>query len=210
MRKAGNIYDPSCSARDALELIASKWTTLILPALTQGPMRNAALLRKVGGISQKNADADAARSGAQRACDSPGHGHLAAPCRISAESPGRFSWSGIEGARPLGRTSLYPAGCRARGIRSGSNPRVGDSFAVIDLTQTRDVTRGLMWPGNAGTVAQTARRSGLEKAPAYSVAPPQDRTGRGQIRRGDLLSSRDPCTSPCTVVVRLSHLSPAW
>jgi DNA-binding HxlR family transcriptional regulator len=53
MRKAGNIYDPSCSARDALELIASKWTTLILPALTQGPMRNAALLRKVGGISQK-------------------------------------------------------------------------------------------------------------------------------------------------------------
>jgi len=53
MRKAGNIYDPSCSARDALELIASKWAMLILPALAQGPMRNAALLRRIGGISQK-------------------------------------------------------------------------------------------------------------------------------------------------------------
>jgi DNA-binding HxlR family transcriptional regulator len=53
MRKAGDIYDPSCSARDALELIASKWAMLILPALAGGPMRNAQLRRKIGGISQK-------------------------------------------------------------------------------------------------------------------------------------------------------------
>ncbi len=53
MRKAGDIYDPSCSARDALELIASKWSMLILPALVEGPMRNAQLRRKIGGISQK-------------------------------------------------------------------------------------------------------------------------------------------------------------
>lgn len=48
-----NVFDPTCSARDALELIASKWTILILSALAAGPMRNGALLRKVGGISQK-------------------------------------------------------------------------------------------------------------------------------------------------------------
>ena len=53
MRKAADIYDPTCSARDALELISSKWAMLILPALAPGPMRNAALLRKIGGISQK-------------------------------------------------------------------------------------------------------------------------------------------------------------
>ena len=53
MRKAGDVYDPSCSARDALELIASKWAMLVLPALAQGPLRNAELLRKIGGISQK-------------------------------------------------------------------------------------------------------------------------------------------------------------
>ena len=52
-RKAGDVYDPSCSARDALELIASKWAMLILPALQRRPMRNAELLRAIGGISQK-------------------------------------------------------------------------------------------------------------------------------------------------------------
>jgi DNA-binding HxlR family transcriptional regulator len=52
-KKSGNVYDPSCSARDALELIASKWAMLVLPALSARPMRNAELLRKIGGISQK-------------------------------------------------------------------------------------------------------------------------------------------------------------
>lgn len=53
MRKNGDVYDPSCSARNALELVASKWAMLILPALAAGPLRNAALLRRIGGISQK-------------------------------------------------------------------------------------------------------------------------------------------------------------
>ena len=47
------VFDPACSARHALELIASKWTMLVLSALAEGPMRNGALLRKVGGVSQK-------------------------------------------------------------------------------------------------------------------------------------------------------------
>jgi DNA-binding HxlR family transcriptional regulator len=53
MAKNGDVYDASCSARDTLELIASKWAMLILPALAAGPVRNAALLRRIGGISQK-------------------------------------------------------------------------------------------------------------------------------------------------------------
>lgn len=48
-----NVFDASCSARHALELIASKWALLIMPALAAGPMRNNALLRKIGGVSQK-------------------------------------------------------------------------------------------------------------------------------------------------------------
>lgn len=52
-KKSGDVYDLTCSARDVLDLVASKWTMLILPALKSGPMRNGALLRKVGGISQK-------------------------------------------------------------------------------------------------------------------------------------------------------------
>lgn len=48
-----DVFDASCSARHALELISTKWAILIMSALAEGPMRNGALLRKVEGISQK-------------------------------------------------------------------------------------------------------------------------------------------------------------
>lgn len=48
-----SVFDAGCSARHALELIASKWTMLILPALAEGSLRNGALLRRIDGISQK-------------------------------------------------------------------------------------------------------------------------------------------------------------
>lgn len=51
--RAPSVFDASCSARHALELIASKWTMLILLALADGPQRNGALLRRIDGISQK-------------------------------------------------------------------------------------------------------------------------------------------------------------
>jgi DNA-binding HxlR family transcriptional regulator len=50
---APSVFDASCSARDTLELVASKWTMLILPALAEGPTRHGALLRRIQGISQK-------------------------------------------------------------------------------------------------------------------------------------------------------------
>jgi DNA-binding HxlR family transcriptional regulator len=52
-RPAGSVFDETCSARHALELISGKWAMLVLSALVEGPMRNADLMRKVGGISQK-------------------------------------------------------------------------------------------------------------------------------------------------------------
>ncbi len=48
-----DVFDPTCSSRHALELIASKWAMLIISALEQGPMRNAALMRRLGDVSQK-------------------------------------------------------------------------------------------------------------------------------------------------------------
>ncbi len=42
-----------CPSRRVLALIADKWTMLILPALQDGPRRNAELMRAVGGVSQK-------------------------------------------------------------------------------------------------------------------------------------------------------------
>jgi DNA-binding HxlR family transcriptional regulator len=49
----GEVCDTACSARDTVALIAAKWAMLVLHALETGSMRNAALLRRVGGISQK-------------------------------------------------------------------------------------------------------------------------------------------------------------
>ncbi|OCP23508.1 MULTISPECIES: helix-turn-helix domain-containing protein [unclassified Ensifer] len=48
-----DVFDPACSSRHALELIASKWAMLIISALEEGPMRNAALMRRLGDVSQK-------------------------------------------------------------------------------------------------------------------------------------------------------------
>ncbi|MEM9342157.1 MAG: helix-turn-helix domain-containing protein [Pseudomonadota bacterium] len=53
MTTVPSVFDADCSARHALELIASKWSILILSALAEQPMRNGALLRRVDGISQK-------------------------------------------------------------------------------------------------------------------------------------------------------------
>ncbi|WP_457582139.1 winged helix-turn-helix transcriptional regulator [Ensifer canadensis] len=48
-----DVFDPTCSSRHALALIASKWAMLIISALEEGPMRNAALMRRLGDVSQK-------------------------------------------------------------------------------------------------------------------------------------------------------------
>lgn len=48
-----DVFDPTCSSRHALELIAGKWPVLIISALEEGSMRNAALMRRLGDISQK-------------------------------------------------------------------------------------------------------------------------------------------------------------
>lgn len=48
-----NPWDAGCPSRQILSLIADKWVLLVLPLLTQGPLRNGDLLRRVEGISQK-------------------------------------------------------------------------------------------------------------------------------------------------------------
>jgi DNA-binding HxlR family transcriptional regulator len=48
-----NVLDQNCESRQALELIADKWTALIVYALVEGPRRHGELRRTVDGISQK-------------------------------------------------------------------------------------------------------------------------------------------------------------
>lgn len=54
MKTSADVYVAACPSRVALELIASKWTLLILPALAEKKrMRNNELMRRIGGVSQK-------------------------------------------------------------------------------------------------------------------------------------------------------------
>ncbi|MEU4666443.1 helix-turn-helix domain-containing protein [Amycolatopsis sp. NPDC023774] len=48
-----DVYLKSCPCRDVLDLLANKWTALVLGVLEQRPHRFGELRRAVGGISQK-------------------------------------------------------------------------------------------------------------------------------------------------------------
>ncbi|MCL4560879.1 MAG: helix-turn-helix transcriptional regulator [Chloroflexi bacterium] len=48
-----NVYLEKCPTRKLLDLIADKWTTLIIGLLEDGPKRFSELQRGIGGISQK-------------------------------------------------------------------------------------------------------------------------------------------------------------
>ena len=48
-----NVFDSHCPTRQVLDLIADKWTVLIIRRLAEGTLRFAQLRRSVDGISQK-------------------------------------------------------------------------------------------------------------------------------------------------------------
>jgi DNA-binding HxlR family transcriptional regulator len=48
-----NIFDADCPTRQVLDLIADKWTTLLVVLLSGGTKRFGEIQRSVGGISQK-------------------------------------------------------------------------------------------------------------------------------------------------------------
>jgi DNA-binding HxlR family transcriptional regulator len=50
---AADVMSDVCPSRRVLDLIADKWTMLVLPALHQGPWRISELMRAIGGVSQK-------------------------------------------------------------------------------------------------------------------------------------------------------------
>jgi DNA-binding HxlR family transcriptional regulator len=48
-----NILDSHCPAHKTLELIADKWTVLVVALLMKGDFRDGQLKKEIGGISQK-------------------------------------------------------------------------------------------------------------------------------------------------------------
>ncbi|WP_328453352.1 MULTISPECIES: winged helix-turn-helix transcriptional regulator [unclassified Amycolatopsis] len=50
---SGDLFLADCPARLALDLIADKWTAVVLYGLSQGPVRHGELVALIGGISRK-------------------------------------------------------------------------------------------------------------------------------------------------------------
>ena len=48
-----DVYAAMCPCRDMLDLLANKWSALVIGALEDGPQRNGQLKRRLGGISAK-------------------------------------------------------------------------------------------------------------------------------------------------------------
>ncbi len=46
-------YAALCPSREIIAVIGDKWSLLVVPLLLEGPQRNAELLRRIEGISQK-------------------------------------------------------------------------------------------------------------------------------------------------------------
>jgi len=49
----GDAFLADCPARLAVELIADKWTVVVLAGLSRGPVRHGELVELIGGISRK-------------------------------------------------------------------------------------------------------------------------------------------------------------
>src|SRR5215216_5768266 len=52
-RRGHQLLNGQCSPRQALDLIADRWTMIVVKALAEGNQRYGALHRDIGGISQK-------------------------------------------------------------------------------------------------------------------------------------------------------------
>lgn len=48
-----NVLNEMCPSRQTLEIIADKWTTLVLVSIARGINRHNRMLREIGGISKK-------------------------------------------------------------------------------------------------------------------------------------------------------------
>ncbi|MEM9563210.1 MAG: helix-turn-helix domain-containing protein [Actinomycetota bacterium] len=51
--ETGDLYSDACPCRDILDLVASKWSTLIIGRLEDGSLRFGQLRRAIPGITQK-------------------------------------------------------------------------------------------------------------------------------------------------------------
>ncbi|WP_020502199.1 winged helix-turn-helix transcriptional regulator [Sciscionella marina] len=79
----GDPFLADCPARLAVELIADKWTVVVLAGLSKGPVRHGELVEAIGGISRKMLTQTLRRLEAHGLVRR--HAHASAPPRVEYE-----------------------------------------------------------------------------------------------------------------------------
>ena len=123
---SGDVFLADCPARLAVEIIASKWTVVVLFALSDGPRRHGVLADLIGGISRKVLTQTLRRLQEHGLVERTAYG----------EAPPRVEYSLTE----LGRTLEQPIATLTAWARSH-----GD--AIVDFTEAAKTTTGATDPG---------------------------------------------------------------
>ncbi|QLJ00994.1 helix-turn-helix transcriptional regulator [Streptomyces sp. NEAU-sy36] len=92
--RPGDSFLADCPARLAVDLIADKWTVVVLYGLSKGPVRHGELIELIGGISRKMLTQTLRRLAA--------HGLVRR--HVHAEAPRRVEYE----LTPLGETLIAP------------------------------------------------------------------------------------------------------
>jgi len=51
--RPADVYDDTCPSRGVIQMLADKWTMLVVESLSSGPMRFGELRRQINGVTQK-------------------------------------------------------------------------------------------------------------------------------------------------------------
>ena len=115
--KAGTAFLSDCSAQLAIEIIASKWSVVVLFALIGGPKRHGELVALSGGISRKVLTQTLRRL----------HGYGLVDREVFAEAPPRVEYR----LTALGQTLQEPIGTLTEWARAHGE-------AVVDFRESTD------------------------------------------------------------------------
>ncbi|MBT0768736.1 helix-turn-helix transcriptional regulator [Kineosporia sp. J2-2] len=105
-----DVYNADCPCRDLLDLIANKWSALIIGALEPGPLRFGELRTRLGGVSSKVLTATLRRLEEAALVDR----------EVFAEVPPRVEYSlsglGRSAAQPLAALRTWAEGALDRAV----------------------------------------------------------------------------------------------
>ena len=175
-----NVLSAQCPTRQVLDLIADKWTTLVIYLLSRGRQRYGDLHRQIGGISQKMLTQTLRKLERDGLVSPPRLSRGAAPHRVRADGPWPHAHRAHGrpvrmGGRPPGRAGAGPQALRP-------SPEEGEPQRLSrSKSSGRSRSKAPSGKGRAARLFAEKDRLGAPVAPSVSGVR---RRGAGGTPRG--------------------------